>query len=227
MRTEKSAPRWLGAAFLFQAIASLVSGLFLLQPLIVEGDIAASMANIAAHPLQMRAAILGEMLTAFGIVALGALLYVTLKRQDERVALIALALYVVEAGLLAGSQIPAYGLLEASRQAAVGAAADLRALGEVFYAAQDFGFTLHMLAFGLGGTLFYALFYRSGLLPRWMALWGLIAAPLSLAGMLLVVLGAEVPIVVFLPNLPFELGVGLWLLIKRFRAPELVAAPAA
>ena len=38
MSPDKNTPRLLGAAFLLQAVASAVSGLFLLQPLIVSGS---------------------------------------------------------------------------------------------------------------------------------------------------------------------------------------------
>jgi hypothetical protein len=71
-----------------------------------------------------------------------------------------------------------------------------------------------MLPFALGATMFYYLFFKSGFLPRLLSLWGLIAAPLALIGILFSLLGYDVPIFVFLPNLPFELGIGLWLLVK-------------
>jgi hypothetical protein len=74
-----------------------------------------------------------------------------------------------------------------------------------------------MLPFALGATLFYYLFFRSRVIPRVLALWGLVAAPLALVGTVLTLLGYAVPIVVFLPNLPFELGAGLWLLVVGTR----------
>ena len=57
MNLDKNTPRFLGAAFLLQAVASLVSGLFLLQPLIVPGNIIDSMTNISNNAMQMRASI--------------------------------------------------------------------------------------------------------------------------------------------------------------------------
>jgi hypothetical protein len=74
MNSDSQTPRFLGAAFLLQAVASAVSGLFLLQPLIVPGDITASMTNISNNAVQMRASIVVEMITAIGIVMLGSLL---------------------------------------------------------------------------------------------------------------------------------------------------------
>jgi hypothetical protein len=176
------------------------------------------MANIANNAFQMRASILVEMITAIGIVMLGALLYATLKRQNRQIALVALGLYITEATILAASRIPAFALLRVSQASTLGGDATyLRTLGNLFYESQSFGYDLHMLPFALGATMFYYLFFRSRSIPRVLALWGLVAAPLALVGTVFTLLGYEVPILVFLPNLPFELGAGLWLLVMGIR----------
>jgi hypothetical protein len=218
MNSDKNTVRLLGAAFLLQAVASAVSGLILLQPLIVPGNITDSMTNIANNALQMRASIVVEMITAIGIVMLGSLLFVTLKKQNGNIALVALGLYLIEAAILAASRIAAFALLRISQESVIaGHPAYLQTLGNLFYEAQSFGYDLHMLPFALGATMFYYLFFKSGFLPRVLSLWGLIAAPLSLIGILFSLLGYDVPIFVFLPNLPFELGIGLWLIVKGIR----------
>ena len=74
-----------------------------------------------------------------------------------------------------------------------------------------------MLPFALGATLFYYLFFKSGFLPRVLSLLGIIAAPLALIGTPFLLLGYDVPLVVFLPNLPFELAIGVWLMVKGIR----------
>ena len=218
MNSDKNTPRLLGAAFLLVAIASMVSGIILLQPLIVSGNIIDSMTNISNNALQMRASIVGEMITAIGIVILGVLLFVTLKKQNMKIALVALGLYLIEAALLAASRIPAFSLLRISQESVIaGHPAYLQTLGNLFYESQSFGYDLHMLPFALGATLFYYLFFKSGFLPRVLSLWGLIAAPLALIGILFALFGYDVPIVVFIPNLPFELAIGLWLMVKGIR----------
>ena len=134
MTPDKDTPRLLGAAFLIQAVASAVSGLFLLQPLIVPRSIVDSMTNIANHALQMRASIVVEMITAIGIVMLGGMLYVTLKNQNAKIALVALGLYLMEATLLAASRMPAFSLLHISQASvAAGHPADFQALGSLYY----------------------------------------------------------------------------------------------
>jgi len=218
MNSDKHTPRLLGAAFLLQAVASVVWSI-LLTSLIVSDNITESMTNIANNALQMRVSILFTMITAIGIVMLGSLLFVTLKKQNGKIALVALGLYLIEVAILAVSRIPAFALLRISQESVIaGHPASLQTLGNLLYECAEFGDWLHMLPFALGATLFYYLFFQSGYIPRILAIFGLIAALLALIGTPLVLLGYNVPMYVFIPNLPFELGVGLWLLVKGINA---------
>ena len=217
MNSDKNTPRFLGAAFLLQAVASAV-WTYLLSSLIVTGDISASMTNIANNALQMRASIVLTMITAIGVAMLGALLYIVLHKQNKIIALVALVLYLIEAAILAASRILAFSLLRTSQESVIaGHPAYLQTLGNLFYESAEFGDWLHMLPFALGATLFYYLFFKSGYIPRALSLFGLIAALLALIGTPFGLLGYDVPMIVFLPNLPFELTIGVWLMVKGIR----------
>ncbi len=210
--------RLLGAAFLLQAIGSAVSGLVLAPVDLLANsapdDMAATMADIAANEWQLRASILGEMVTAGGIIALAVMLYRVLRRHGPNVAGVALGLYVVEAALLAFREVVVFELWWTSDQAAAHGFSDtLLQQSAALYESQAFAYSLHTLVFAAGATIFYLLFARSGLLPRPLIALGLIAAPLALAGETLAVLGVDGPLLLFLPNLPFELGTGLWLAV--------------
>lgn len=214
MNTTENTPRFLGAAFLLQAVTALIWTQLLLS-LIVIGDISASMVNIANNPLQMRASIVLTMVTAIGVAILGALLYLVLRKENRIIALIAFVLYLLEASILAVSRIPAYSLLRISQESVVAEHPTyMQILGNLLYELADFGDWLHMLPFALGAILFYSLFYKSGYIPRALSLWGLIAASLALIGTLSVLLGYDIPMLVFYLNLPFELTIGVWLLVK-------------
>lgn len=211
--------RFLGVAFLVQAIASALSGLVLAPvDLLADSapdDMAATMAEIVDGERLLRASIVGEMVTAFGIVALGTLLYFVVRRHGRILATIALGLYLVEVGLLAVREALVFGLWSTSRQAAgSGVTAELTAQATTLYEMQAFAYSLHTLAFAAGATIFYLLLARSALLPRVLIGLGLVAAPLALVGQTLVLLGIDVPLYVFLPNLPFELAAGLWFLLR-------------
>ncbi len=87
-----------------------------------------------------------------------------------------------------------------------GATDTLVTQGAMLYESQAFAYSLHTLGFAAGATIFYVLFARSGPLPRPLVVLGLVAAPLALVSGALVVFGVDVPLYLFLPNLPFELG---------------------
>jgi len=220
MKSSNNTPRFLGAAFLLQAVASLVWTQLLLS-LIVPGDISASMTNIANNPLQMRASIVLTMITAIGVAILGALLYVVLRKENRIIALIAFVLYLLEASILAVSRIPLYSLLRISQESVMAEQpAYIQTLGNLLYELADFGDWLHMLPFALGAIMFYYLFFKSRYIPRVLSLWGLIAASLALIGTLSVLLGYDIPMLVFYLNLPFELTIGVWLLVKGIREAD-------
>jgi hypothetical protein len=223
MNTIKNTSRVLGAAFLLQAVSSLVSNAFLLDPLIVPGNIISTMTNIANNAMQVRAGILGDMVTAFGIIFLGAILFVTLRKQNEKMALVALGFYILEAVLLAVSRLLTFSLLRISQESVIaGHPAYLQSLGNLTFETMHFGFSaLAMLAFCLGAILFYYLLYKSSIVPRALSLWGLITVFPCLIGTLSALFGYQVPFLIYLPYAPFEFVIGVWILVKGIKIPEM------
>jgi hypothetical protein len=186
------------------------------------------MLKIADNPALLRANILLDMLTALGVIFLGVMLYLTLRKQSEPVALTALACYVVEGALLAASRTEAFALVRLSQEYAVGQSAVVLTLGRVAYESMDFvGVTLHMLAFCLGAILFYSLLYRSRVVPRPLALWGLITVIPLLIGTVTQIVGYTLPFVLYLPYVPFELVIAIWILVKGMptQTPSLGNTP--
>ncbi len=219
MNTVNNTSRVLGAAFLLQAVTSLVSGLILKLALIVPGNISETMIKIANNTWLMRANILGEMITALGIIFLGAVLFVVLRKQNEKIAFIALGFYILEAALLAASRIQAFSLLRISQEyVTTGHPAYLQTIGNLAFESMNFGYSaLLMLAFCLGAILSYYLLYKSNIIPRVLSLWGLITVSLLLILTLFVIFGYEVPFFLYLPYVPFEFIAGVWILVKGVR----------
>jgi hypothetical protein len=117
---EKHVPSVLGAAFLLQAIGSAVSGLFLapvdLMSTPASGDMANLLADIAAGASSLRLSMLGEVVTAIGIVMLGALMFEVLRGHGRAVARVAFSLYLVEAALLTVREIWVFALLRVGQE---------------------------------------------------------------------------------------------------------------
>jgi hypothetical protein len=216
MTTSKYPSRILGIAFLLQFITSIISSLFLLPALIVPGNISETMTRIANNAWLMSTYILVDMLTAMGIIFLGVMLFVTLRKQHETMALVALGLYILEATLLASSRLAAFWLLRMSEEyVAAGQPAYLQTMGDLALESMDFvGLTLHVLVFSLGAILFYLLLYQSRVIPRLLSLWGLVTLIPILFGTVVAMFGYEISAVAYFPYVPFEFVVGLWILVK-------------
>jgi len=205
----------LGVAFLLQFITSFTNGVFLKPMWFVQGDMAATMLKIAQSPQTMMIGILLDVATALGVIFLGVILYLVLRKQNEKMALTALAFYILEGALLAASKLDAFSLLRLSQEYAAGRSADLLLAGQLAYEAANFvGNTLHMLAFCPGAILFYFLLYKSGVVPRALSLWGLITVFPMLIGTLTQMFGYAIPFIFYVPYVPFEWVIGLWILIK-------------
>ncbi len=218
--------RVLGAAFLLQAVTALTSGMILKLALTVPGDISATMIKIANNAWLMRANILGEMITALGIIFLGAVLFVGLRKQNEKMALTGLGFYILEAVLLAVSRMEAFSLLRISQEyVAAGNPVYLQTMGNLAFESMNFGYTLLMLACCPGVILFYYLLYKSRVVPRALSLWGLITTLPMLIGTLTQIFGYTIPFIFYLPYVPFEFAIGVWILVRGVEDGSERAAP--
>jgi len=218
MNTVNKTSRILGVAFLLQFVTSFSSGAFLKQAWFVPGNISETMLKIADNPWLMRTTILLDMLTALGVIFLGVILFLTLRKQNEKMALVALGFYILEAALLAVSRTEAFSLLRISQEYAAAANPALQTMGQVAYESMDYvGNTLHMLAFCLGGILFYFLLYKSRVVPAALSLWGLIATFPMLIGTLTQIFGYTLPFIIYVPYVPFELVIAVWILVKGIK----------
>ena len=211
--------RFLGAAFLVVVLTSLSGGVVLSSAVGPSSAISDILASIASRPALLRIAILVDLATTVGVVVMAALLYTILSMVKRPVALLAYSLWLGEAFALGFSKVAAAALIPLSQdfvQAGMPAHSYYQTLGQFLYSGvvTQLGQTTHMFFYCTGGLLWYWLFYRSRYVPRWLSGYGIAAVAVALLGVLAQFLGFSVPIFVFLPILPFELGIGFWLLIK-------------
>ncbi len=221
MNSDNRIPRFLGAVFLLVVAAGLLNWV-LSGPIIgsviessLPGSVSGSLASISNNLTQMRISILIELFASLGIVALGILLFLVLQKQNKTIALVALGWYMAEAIILAVSKINTFSLLSLSQEYVKAGSPDssyFQTLGSLFYGADRLGYNIHMLFFSLGAILFYYLFYKSRYIPRLLSAWGLVAVSLALVGTLLWFF--DIKILLAFPNLPFEITIGIWLLVK-------------
>ena len=220
MKTHHNISRVLGSAFLFQFVTSFAI-IWIKPAWHIPGDIGATMRMIADHPVLLQTNILMDMLTALGVIFLGAVLFVTLRNQNEKFAISALGFYILEGALLVASKIATFSLLHLSHEfAQAGQPEYVLTIGNLFLESVNYADdVLAMLAFCVGGIIFYYLLHKSHLVPRWLSLWGLITVIPLLIGTLAAIFNIEIPLILLLPHVPFELVIGLWILVKGI--PEI------
>ena len=233
MNSDKNTPRLLGLMFVIVIVIGLLSGLPLsslnYKMTGPPDNISETMIDFSDNSIMVQMSIVGFLIEAVAIVLLTVLLYTTLKKQNKIIARWAFGLWIIEAVFLAVRQINAFSLLNVSQEFAKAGAPDssyFQTLGSLFYETFQFDYSVQMVFYCMGGILFYYLFFKSRYVPIVLSLWGVAAASLALIGELLLFFGYDVPLYVFLPILPFELAIGVWLIFKGFNssaiAPESV-----
>ena len=85
----------------------------------------------------------------------------------------------------------------------------------------------HAYIFAVAALIFYYLLYRSKLIPRWISVWGVIAAVLLILVNVLEIMGI-VPglMILYLPIILNELVLAIWLMVKGFNPAAIVSAAA-
>ena len=173
-----------------------------------------------------------EIVTAIANIGTAVTLFPILKRQSEGVAMGYVASRVVESTLIAVGIISVLSVVTLRQDFAAGASADagsVRAASTALVALHAWTFLLGpglLAGFGNGLLLGY-LMYRSGLVPRPLALLGLIGGPLVFASGIAVLFGLFSQVSVWsgiatIPEFLWEATLGIYLIVKGFRAAPII-----
>jgi hypothetical protein len=153
-----------------------------------------------------------------------------LKQQhSERIAIGYLAARIVDAVFIAVMVL--FILLQiplASEYIKAGASdtSYLQALSTMFEQVNLYAYHIAMFTLGIAGLLLCYTFYRAKLVPRLVAVWGLVGYAIILCGSLLEVLGFNLLTIHAIPGGLWELFIGVWLIVKGFN-PSAFASESA
>jgi hypothetical protein len=169
-----------------------------------------------------------EMLLIIANVGTAVVLFPILKRQNEAGALGYVAARLVESTFIAIGIVSLLALVTVRDDGVLGTSA---ALGKSLIAIHDWTFLLgpgFIVGIGNGLILGY-LMYRSGLVPRRMAMLGLIGGPLICASGILVLFdvidaGSPVQFIATIPEFIWELSLGIYLIVKGFKPSPILTA---
>jgi hypothetical protein len=220
--TPNSLLQLLGFTFFIQALIPLIADTVLFRPFVSNENIDTTMSNIANNIPTIYISVVLQIVTAAVIIMLGVAMYMAAGHINKTMGIMALCFYIFEAILLTVSQVFVFGLVKVSQLYSTGGYAGLESLGNVLLSCRDFSGKIAMIPFGLGGILFYYLMMEAKIIPKWLAIWGLVTAPFILVGVPLTAFGVEVSIILLAPYMPFEFFTGIYILIKyRKKSPAV------
>jgi hypothetical protein len=166
-----------------------------------------------------------EVLLIVANVGTAVVLFPVLKRQNEALALGYVGARLVECTFIAIGIVSLLAVVTLRQDAASADPGSLVVAGQSLVAVHDWTFLLGPGWVGVLGTglILGWLMYRSGLVPRGMAMLGLVAGPVLLAGGTAVLFGVIEPDSVLknlatAPEFVWELSLGIYLTVKGFKA---------
>lgn len=182
--------------------------------------------SVAAHQSQVAFGALLMVIMGLALAMVPAMMFPILKRHNEPLAMG----YVIFRGALETFTTLALAiswllLIVVARQyadAGAAGASQFGSLGTLLAKAGDPIMTVGTIVFGLDALMLYVMLYQARLIPRWISVWGLVAAVATVASGLGAMFGTPLEILEFL-MLPQEMVMAVWLIARGF-SPSTIAS---
>lgn len=221
--TERTTQAWarLTGLLLVLTNASAMFAHWVLAQIMVRNDAAATAANMATSETFVRVGLAAELVTIAGVIPLVVGLYLGLKPFGRELALLALSWRLVENCVLASLAFASFTAVILIEGGPFMAGADPRQTEAYVYAlmrVHSWGFQFGFLFLGLGQILFSYLWWKARYVPRWLAGLGIFASSVLTVMALGIILWPPllslVTMAYMAPMGIYEIGLGLWLLIR-------------
>lgn len=227
--THRGTARIAGILFIVATAGSLLSVAFL-------GSVGSPdyLTKIAENEGQVALGVLLRFIAAFASAAIAISLYPVLRRYRQGLALGAVGFRIIEGTFYALGAVSVLLLLTLSQEFVKSGAGDpayFQTSGTLLKALDDWAGLAGVLAFYVGGLLYYCVFYQTRLVPRWLAAWGVAGVVLGAVAAVLILFGvtgtmSTTQVVLNVPIGLQEMVLAVWLIVKGFR-PSPVAGEAA
>jgi hypothetical protein len=176
-------------------------------------DIPATLQLISENSFHFKLSISLDFISMIGVMALAFSLYALLKPVNPYLALLALGWRIGEVILQAGGTIPEFLLMTMSQLTSLGFG-DIEAMGHILITGAHKALWLSFVFFSLGSIINNYLFFKGRLIPRILAVYGLISTALYALGSILALfydLSEPSKMVLMFPLVVFEISLGFYL----------------
>ena len=228
MDSNRRAALTAGVLFIVATAASLLSTA-IERPVVTGADY---LTRIADNVSRVSAGGLLELVAAGASAGIAIALYPVLRNQSRGLALGSVVFRALEATGYAAGAVITLSLLKVAGQYTNAAAADhasIRAIGDALAGVRQDAILAAVFAFVLGALMYYVVFYRTRLVPRWLSGWGILAELLMLAACLSALFTQHAVTSYTLLALPIavqEMVLALWLIVRGF-SPAAAASGSA
>ena len=225
MGPTRATARFVGVLFIVATAAAslsqvLVGSLF---------DDANYLVEFAADEDLVGIGVLLDLITAAAVVGIGVALFPVLRPRHEGLAAGYAGFRIVEGAVIVAGAITSLLVLSLSQDFVASTApetAGFDTTGRLLLAARDWTDVIAtQLFFGITAVILNCSLYLSGLVPRFISVWGLVGSLLGLTGGVLGVFGLDpfstLSVVLFLPIAVNEMVLALWLIIRGFTTTSI------
>jgi len=210
-----------GLTYVIIIVIGVLNSIFIDARLIIYEDISLTINNILTNEFLFRSGNAWVLIMYVLVIILSVLLYIILKNVNKNLALLAMVFRISEALLGITTVLISFfilGLLNNQFNVKAIENTQLNILVAALLDLRTIGLYIVLLLVGLGGTIFFYLFYKSFYIPKVLSIWGMLTylsmIILSFIGLLFPEHPEIIEMVLYGLGTLFELTIGFWLLIK-------------
>jgi len=230
--SRRQAAKVVGFSYLLALVPAIFAEFFARGRLVVADDAARTAMNIVAHERLFRLGIASNLAVCAIDIALITALYLVLSPVHRRLALLATGWGLIETAILVVATLTDLDVLRILSAAPYLKAFEvdrLQALARLSIGAHGAAYAVVLVFAGLRSTTFCYLWFQSRLIPRLLAVWGMVASFLmgacTFSFIVFPDLANIIPVGLYGgPIFLFELIMGFWLVLKELPHDREVTA---
>ncbi len=219
MTTNRTNAAVVGVLF----IIGTVSGVLMLPALGNTLNAPDHLTAISANEGQMIVATLLKFIMGVACAGIGLALYPILRKYNEGLAIGAAGFRIIEGVVAIVGAVMLVAMLTLSQEFVKAGAPEssyFQTADALINAGAGWLTNVAMLlTWCIGALMYYSVFYQFRLVPRWLAVWGLVGVTLTIIGALLVMFhlirpAGTIQVILNLPIFPQEMVLAVWLIAK-------------
>jgi hypothetical protein len=185
------------------------------------------LSTISAHQTTLIFGAFLMLLNTVVDVGKGVLFFPILENHGKRSALAYLAFIIVQVVMLDVGVLALLLIVPLGQQtvdAGQASAAWAQGLGSLLVQWNNVAYSIGEATLGAGGLFLCSLLFRTRLIPRFLAVGGLVGYVSLMMGMIAELFGIHIGLVLSIPGIFFEVGLPVWLFIKGFQPRRTAVA---